>query len=88
MVKSLADELNQILEWIEDAGMNQVEHARTGLVVFCRGLVCGLRANESIEVDRELAKELESEWKKPEGNADARDRPMMGKTPLEERLND
>jgi hypothetical protein len=84
MVKSLADELTQILDWIEDAGINQVEHARTGLVIFCRGFVCGLRANESIKADSELAKELESEWKKSEGNADARDRSMMCKTPSED----
>ena len=88
MVKSLADELTEILDWIENAGLGDGERARAALIAFCRGLVCGLHANESIEVDRELAKELESEWKKREGNAYARDRPMMGKTPSEERLKD
>lgn len=45
MVKSLADELTDILNWVENPGLG--EHAReeayAGLVIFCRGFVCGLR---------------------------------------------
>lgn len=52
MVKSLADELTLILNWIENPGrgQNAVEEAKNGLVCFCRGLVVGLRASEPIEI--------------------------------------
>lgn len=52
MVKSLADELTLILNWIENPGLGQnaVEEAKNGLICFCRGLVVGLRASEPIEV--------------------------------------
>ena len=52
MVKSLADELTLILNWIENPGLghNAVEEAKNGLICFCRGLVVGLRASEPIEV--------------------------------------
>ena len=43
MVKSLEGELTEILDWIESAGLTQAEHARTALVTFCHGLICGLR---------------------------------------------
>lgn len=47
MVKSLANELTEILEWIEDAGLGDSERARAALITFCRGLVCGLRTADS-----------------------------------------
>lgn len=58
MVKSLADELTDILDWIENAGLGDGERARAALVAFCRGLVCGLRYadKESFVADEELLK--------------------------------
>lgn len=52
MVKNLADELTDILNWIENPGLGEHarEEANMGLVCFCRGLVVGLRASEPIEV--------------------------------------
>lgn len=55
MVKNLADELSDILNWVENRGLGDHE-ARTGLVIFCRGLVCGLRAGSvQMEVPEEVA---------------------------------
>lgn len=49
MIKSLADELSDILDWNENPGLGAtaVEDARMGLIIFCRGLVCGLRAADA-----------------------------------------
>lgn len=58
MVKCLADELTDILNWIENPSLGEHAHekANMGLVCFCRGLVCGLRADrvqiEISEADR------------------------------------
>ena len=58
MVKNLADELTDILNWIENPGLGDHarEEANMGLVCFCRGLVCGLRAGSvQMEVPEDVA---------------------------------
>jgi hypothetical protein len=52
MIKNLADELTDLLNWIENPGLGQhtCEEANAALMCFCRGLVVGLRSNEPIEV--------------------------------------
>jgi len=64
MVKNLADELSDILDWVENPGLGDHarEEAHAGLVIFCRGLVCGLRKCEN-------AQRNESKWD-PEAPAD------------------
>lgn len=114
MVKNLADELTDILDWVENPGLGEHAHeeAHAGLVIFCRGLVCGLRSSEQIKgdtpimLDEALADAYKHDWERAELNrrveerrrsreenaqlrpADECDRPMMGKTPLKERLKD
>lgn len=69
MVKSLADELTDILNWIENPGLGEHarEEANAGLVIFCRGLVCGLRGGQQvtgdtpISLDGELFRKAERE---------------------------
>jgi hypothetical protein len=66
MVKNLADELSDILDWVENPGLGDHarEEAHGGLVIFCRGLVCGLRGglrvtgDTPISYDEALAKVL------------------------------
>lgn len=78
MVKNLADELADILDWNENPGLgeNAVEQARAGLVIFCRGLVCGLRFGQQvtgdtpISVDEELLNKFKPDW----DNAEAKRR--------------
>jgi hypothetical protein len=57
MVKNLADELTDILNRVENPGLGEHAHeeANTGLVIFCRGLVCGLRAGSVQTEDPEAA---------------------------------
>jgi len=73
MVKSLADELTLILNWIENPGLgpNAHEEAKTGLICFCRGLVVGLRASEPIEVrgDIPIDPSFAKEWNEAERRA-------------------
>ena len=98
MVKSLADELTEVLNWIEDARLTEFEHARSILVAFCRGLVCGLRTGNTQAVTNEeydegdIAKCIRDElkeWHHKQNVPDACDSPMMGNTPVkEERLKD
>lgn len=72
MVKNLADELSDILDWVEDPGLGEHAHeeARMGLVIFCRGLVCGLRGglqvtgDTPISIDEALADALKPDWDK------------------------
>lgn len=74
MVKSLADELTDILNWIENPGLGDHarEEANAGLVIFCRGLVCGLRnglqmtGDTPISVDEALAEAFKPDWDKAE----------------------
>lgn len=74
MVKNLADELSDILDWVENPGLGDHarEEANTGLVIFCRGLVCGLRGglqvtgDTPISVDEALAKAFKPDWDKAE----------------------
>jgi hypothetical protein len=74
MVKSLADELSDILNWVENPGLGDHarEEANTGLVIFCRGLVCGLRGglqvtgDTPISVDEEQAEAVKPDWDKAE----------------------
>ena len=53
MVKNLADELTDILNWIENPGLGEHarEEANAGLICFCRGLVCGLRRGKQVADD-------------------------------------
>lgn len=75
MVKNLADELSDILDWVENPGLGDHarEEANAGLVIFCRGLVCGLRGglqvtgDTPISVDEALDKALKPDWDKAEG---------------------
>ena len=66
MVKKLADELSDILDWVDNPGLGEHAHeeAKCGLICFCRGLVVGLRANEPIEVrgDIPINPSFEKEW--------------------------
>ena len=57
MVKSLADELTDILDWVENPGLGDHarEEANTGLVIFCRGLVCGLRFDQQVTGDTPIS---------------------------------
>lgn len=74
MVKNLADELADILDWNENPGLGEkaVEQARAGLVIFCRGLVCGLRfgqqvtGNTPVSVDEALLNQFKPDWDKAE----------------------
>jgi hypothetical protein len=74
MVKNLADELSDILDWVENPGLGDHarEEAHAGLVIFCRGLVCGLRGglqvtgDTPISVDEALAKAFKPDWDKAE----------------------
>lgn len=74
MVKSLADELTDILNCIENPGLGEHarEEANMGLVCFCRGLVCGLRGglqvtgDTPISVDEALADALKPDWERAE----------------------
>lgn len=78
MVKSLADELTLILNWIENPGLGQnaVEEAKNGLICFCRGLVVGLRASEPIEIrgDVPLDPSFAKEWNEAERRAKVAER--------------
>lgn len=77
MVKSLADELTNILNWIENPGLGERarEEANMGLVCFCRGLVCGLRNGQQvtgdtpISVNEALAEAFKPDWDKAEAKA-------------------
>ena len=74
MVKSLADELTDILDWVENPGLadHAREEANVALVCFCRGLVCGLRNGQQvtgdtpISVDEALAEAIKPDWDKAE----------------------
>lgn len=74
MVKNLADELSDILDWVENPGLGEHarEEANAGLVIFCRGLVCGLRGglqvtgDTPISVDEALAEAFKPDWDKEE----------------------
>lgn len=74
MVKNLADELTDILNWVENPGLGEHarEEANAGLVIFCRGLVCGLRSglqvtgDTPISVDEALAEAFKPDWDKAE----------------------
>lgn len=57
MVKSLADELTDILNWVENPGHSEHarEEANMGLVCFCRGLVCGLRGAQQVTGDTPIS---------------------------------
>lgn len=95
MMKSLADELSLILNWIENPGLGQnaVEKAETGLICFCRGLVVGLRASEPIEIrgDIPIDPSFAKEWNEADRRAKISERrrsreenaqrnePVMGK---------
>lgn len=101
MVKKLADELSNILDWVENPGLGQnaVEEAKAGLICFCRGLVVGLRASEPIEIRGDIP--IDPSFAKEWGEADRRARiaerrrsreenaqrnePMMGKQ-MDDRL--
>lgn len=98
MVKSLADELTLILNWIENPGLGQnaVEEAKNGLICFCRGLVVGLRASEPIEIrgdipiDPSFAKEWnEAERRRSREENAQRNEPMGARLrPADEALKD
>lgn len=74
MVKSLVDELSDILDWVENPGLGERAHedAKMSLIVFCRGLVCGLRSGEQAKGDTAfIAKDspfdaFEPDWDKAE----------------------
>lgn len=74
MVKNLADELTDILNWIENPGLGDHarEEANMCLVCFCRGLVCGLRGglqvtgDTPISVDEALADAFKRDWERAE----------------------
>jgi hypothetical protein len=76
MVKNLADELTDILNWIENPGLGEHAHdeAKAGLICFCRGLVCGLRSGEQANGDTQLAMqdELLDAFKPDWDNAEAK----------------
>ena len=57
MVKNLADELSDILDWVENPGLGEHarEEANAGLVIFCRGLVCGLRGGLQVTGDTPIS---------------------------------
>jgi hypothetical protein len=57
MVKNLADELSDILDWVESPGLGDHarEEAHAGLVIFCRGLVCGLRGGLQVTGDTPIS---------------------------------
>ena len=78
MVKSLADELTLILNWIENPGLGQnaVEEAKNGLICFCRGLVVGLRASEPIEIrgDIPIDPHFAKDWSEAERRAKVAER--------------
>lgn len=78
MVKSLADELTLILNWIENPGLGQnaVEEAKNGLICFCRGLVVGLRASEPIEIrgDIPIDHSFAKDWNEAERRAKVAER--------------
>lgn len=77
MVKNLADELTDILNWIENPGLGDHarEEANMALVCFCRGLVCGLRNGQQvtgdapISVDEALLNAFKPDWDKAEAKA-------------------
>lgn len=77
MVKSLADELTDILNWVENPGLadHAREEANVALVCFCRGLVCGLRNGQQvtgdtpISVDEAQAEAFKPDWDKAEAKA-------------------
>jgi hypothetical protein len=76
MVKNLADELTDILNWIENPGL--VEHAREeanrALFCFCRGLVVGLRAGSvQMEVPKDVAfnPDFAKDWAEADRRANA-----------------
>lgn len=74
MVKSLADELTDILNWVENPGFGEHarEEANAGLMIFCRGLVCGLRCglqvtgDKTISVDEAQADAFKPDWDRAE----------------------
>lgn len=84
MIKSLADELSDILDRNNDPGLGPtaVEQARMGLITFCRGLVCGLRAGSEVQagngplmpVEGLADKSQLDDWDKAERNLHARTR--------------
>lgn len=73
MVKKLADELSDILDWVENPGLGEHAHeeAKCGLICFCRGLVVGLRASEPIEVrgDIPIDPSFAKDWNEAERRA-------------------
>lgn len=92
MVKNLADELSDILDWVENPGLGDHarEEAHTGLVIFCRGLVCGLRGglrvtgDTPISVDEALAETFKPDWDKAEAKRRAEEKAVVRRH-LEER---
>ena len=74
MVKSLADELTDILNWVENPGLGKhaCEEANAALVCFCRGLVCGLRSGQQVTddtpltIEDELLDKFKPDWDKAE----------------------
>lgn len=78
MVKSLADELTDILNWVENPGLGDHarEEANVALVCFCRGLVCGLRGGQQVTGDTPISvDEAQAEAFKPDwDNAEAKRR--------------
>lgn len=71
MVKNLADELTDILNWVENPGLGErpKEEARLGLIIFCRGLVCGLRQAEKdvpSMLDEGLVDAYKTDWERAE----------------------
>lgn len=70
MLKNLANELTDILDWIENPGLGEHAHeeAKIGLICFCRGLVCGLRSGQQVtvdtpvSVDEALADSFKPDW--------------------------
>lgn len=78
MVKNLADELTDILDWNENPGLGEkeVEQARAGLFIFCRGLVCGLRFGQQVTGNTPISVngELLNKFKPDRDDAEAKRR--------------
>ena len=92
MVKNLADELTDILNWVENPGLGDHarEEANAGLAIFCRGLVCGLRFSQQvtgdtpISVDEALLEQFKPDWDRAEAKRRAEEKAVVRRH-LEER---